>query len=65
MNSNTILLIFCLLLLVLLVVWLIYRNIKDEDEYEKEMDDTSYQPNNHIKNNGEKIWAKTKLFSHF
>ena len=40
---------------VLLIVWLIYRNIKDEDEFEESMDDTGQQSNNHIRKDEEKI----------
>ncbi len=40
---------------VLLIVWLIYRNMKDEDEFEESMDDTGQQSNNHIRKDEEKI----------
>lgn len=40
-TSSASMLIFALigLLAVILIVWLIYRNIKDEKKYEKNMDD--------------------------
>ena len=55
LTLNTILLLgLGALLVIILIGWLIYRNLKDEDKYERNMDDPHSQLSNQVKHSDEK-----------